>query len=82
MIAEGRIEFLCDDQPEVFAYRRSLKGEELLVVNNFTSRTVTAGIVMEKGDYVKILGNYAGEPEKGTEGVRLRPFETAVWERK
>ena len=37
---------------------------------------------MGKGDYVKILGNYAGEPEKGTEGVRLRPFETVVWERK
>ena len=82
VIAEGKIEFLCDDQPEVFAYRRSLEGEELLVVNNFTSRTVTACIVMEKGDYVKILGNYAGEPEKGAEGVRLRPFETAVWERK
>lgn len=82
VVAEGRIEFLCDDQPEVFAYRRSLKGEELLVVNNFTSRTVTAGIVMEKGDYVKILGNYAGEPEKGTEGIWLRPFETSVWERK
>ena len=82
VIAEGKIEFLCDNQPEVFAYRRSLKGEELLVVNNFTSRTVTAGIVMGKGDYVKILGNYAGEPEKGTEGVRLRPFETVVWERK
>ena len=52
------------------------------MVNNFTSRTVTAGIVMGKGDYVKILGNYAGEPEKGAEGVRFRPFETAVWERK
>lgn len=26
VVAEGRIEFLCDDQPEVFAYRRSLKG--------------------------------------------------------
>ena len=31
VVAEGRIEFLCDDQPEVFAYRRSLEGEELLV---------------------------------------------------
>ena len=40
VIARGGIEFLFQDVPEVFAYRRFLGDEELFVVNNLTGHSV------------------------------------------
>lgn len=74
VISEGQIEFLFQDVPEVFAYRRFLgeEGEEeLLVVNNLTGHGVTlSGVSWERCE--KVLGNYADR------SAILRPYESIV----
>lgn len=80
VISEGKIAFLCEEEPGVFAYRRTLGAKELLAVNNLTGQSVTAHIMPEK-ESRRILGNYEEEPETAAEGIVLRPFETAVWEK-
>lgn len=72
IIAEGQIEFLFQDVPEVFAYRRFLGGRELFVVNNLTGHEVTLGDVPWAG-CEKVLGNYADASKV------LRPYEAAVY---
>lgn len=80
VISEGKIAFLCGEEPGVFTYRRTLGEEELLVVNNLTGQRVTAHVMPENGSR-RILGNYEEEPAVVEEGIMLRPFETVVWER-
>jgi len=75
VVSEGRIEFLCQDIPEVFAYRRYLGEKELFVVNNLTDRAVALGRMPWDG-CEKILGNY------GDSASILRPYEAAVLRRK
>ena len=72
VIAEGRISFLFQEVPEVFAYRRTLGNRELIIVNNLTGRPVSLeDTPWNRGE--KVLGNY-----EGAAGV-LRPYETVVY---
>ncbi len=72
VIAEGQIEFLCQDVPELFAYRRFLGTQDLFVVNNLTGHEVALGDVPWAG-CEKVLGNY----EDGS--TVLRPYEAAIY---
>lgn len=72
VIGEGQIEFLFQNVPEVFAYRRFLGNEELFVVNNLTGRGVALdGTPWENCE--KVLGNYADG------SAVLRPYESIVY---
>ena len=72
VIAGGQIEFLFQDVPEVFAYRRFLGDEELFVVNNLTGRSVTlSGAPWNECE--KVLGNYMDC------STVLRPYESVVY---
>ena len=72
VIAEGKIGFLFQEVPEVFAYRRTLGNRELIVVNNLTGRPVALeGSPWKRGE--KVLGNYEGAADV------LRPYETVVY---
>lgn len=78
-VSDGKIAFLCEDSPEIFAYRRFSEEQELLALHNFTNRTVTsAGLVWQDG-WRKILGNY---PDISLENgaLTLRPYEAVVVE--
>lgn len=71
VISNGQIEFLFQDVPEVFAYRRFLGDEELFVVNNLTGHSVIlSGAPRESCE--KVLGNYADS------STVLRPYESIV----
>lgn len=72
VVAEGQIEFLFQDVPEVFAYRRFLGDEELFVVNNLTGHEVTLSGAPWEG-CEKALGNYADR------SALLRPYESIVY---
>ena len=72
VIAEGQIEFLCRDVPEVFAYRRFLGNRELFVVNNLTGHEVALSAVPWEG-CEKTLGNYLDA------STVLRPYEAAIY---
>jgi len=72
VISEGEIEFLFQEVPEVFAYRRFLGDEELFVVCNLTGH----GVALDDAAWEnceKVLGNYTDD------SATLRPYETAVY---
>lgn len=71
VISDGQIEFLLQDVPEVFAYRRFLEDEALFVVNNLTGHGVTLSGGPRKS-CEKVLGNYADS------SAVLRPYESIV----
>lgn len=87
VISDGKIEFLCQENEDVLAYRRYLAEEEMLVFCNFRGAYVQIGDIRDaEGNkeysinekYKKILGNYEGIGKEGT----LRPYEVIVYEKK
>lgn len=79
VIQDGSIEFFCKDQPEVFAYRRLLGEQELLVVNNFTDSEIALEETVCCRGYERLIGNYPQE-EPADFLERLRPYESvAFW---
>ena len=77
VISEGKIEFLCQEDENILAYRRYLGEKELMVFCNLRGEEVGIGDILPDSRYEKILGNYEG---MGSEGV-LRPFEVSVYEK-
>lgn len=77
VIQDGTIEFLYQDQPEIFGYKRSLEEQELLVLNNLTDRIVVLSepVLCEGCEY--LLGNYPQE-EAGDFLEILKPYESIV----
>ena len=79
VIAEGKIEFMERENPDVLSYRRWNEQEELAVLCNFRGKH--AGLLgkspadYEREDWQKLIGNYDGSEE------RLRPFEVLVYTR-
>lgn len=81
-IAEGIIEFLYEEHPDVIVYKRKLEEEELIVFCNFRRKNVVlpnpGASDFQHSDYKRILGNYENtEFDKG-----LKPYETIVYEKK
>ena len=74
VIAEGEIEFWHQETPDVLAYKRSLGGEEMLVLCNFKDGEVVLEELSQEG-YHKILGNYKDCAPS------LRPYEAVVFGR-
>lgn len=77
MIREGAIEFLYREQPEIFAYRRLLEGEELVVLNNLTNREVVLPEAVSCQNSICLLHNYPEELFQNTLEM-LRPYESLV----
>ena len=79
VIAEGKIEFMECENPDVLSYRRWNEQEELAVLCNFRGKH--AGLLgispadYEREGWQKLIGNYDGSEE------RLRPFEVLVYTR-
>ena len=76
VIQDGSVEFISHENPNVFAYRRSLGEEELLVFCNLGEEEIEIdGIKTE--DYERIIGNYQGIAVQEN-GFMLRLYETVV----
>ena len=78
LIQEGSYEPLDEHHPSVFAYKRRLGKEELLVVNNFYAKE-TVICVADCQDYTVLLSNYADSSLASLE--KLRPYESIVFYR-
>lgn len=74
IIVYGDFEVLLPESEELFAYRRSNAGEELLVVCNFTDRKLE--LPLDTMKYKRLLGNY-----RDTLWTELRPYEAVVFEK-
>lgn len=76
VIIKGMYDELMEKHPAIYAYHRIWKGEELLVICNFSQEQQTYDITLVQ-DYEKILGNYDDE----VNGY-LRAYECGVWHKK
>lgn len=79
VVQEGDINFLERDNNDVIAYRRSLDGEELIILCNYRGKNVD---LSEKSlsefcaaGYKKIIGNYENLADN------LRPYEVVVFQK-
>ena len=76
IIVYGSYELLCPEEEKIFAYTRSLDGEELLVICNFTAETLELPEDVKaklEGKKSVLIQNY-----KDTADV-LRPYEALVY---
>ncbi len=77
VIQKGTISFIYREQPQVFGYRRSLEGQELLAVNNFTGSQTALQEPLHCEGYKRLIGNYPQETS-GDVLESLRPYESIV----
>ena len=81
VISRGSIEFFMEENPDVLAYRRTYRHEELVVLNNLTGKEVALPADAAWCGYEKILGNYEENHVTG-DRVVLKAFETLVLEKR
>ena len=77
IIQEGTIAFLYQGQQEIFAYKRTLGEQELLVVNNLTGGQVALREPLPQEGYRRLIGNYPQE-QAGDIPDMLKPYESIV----
>ena len=75
----GDYELLAPDHDEVYAYRRTLGEEELVVVCNFFDGEPTVELPVGQGDL--LLGNYPDSTDGQDGSLELRPYEARIYER-
>ncbi len=78
----GDYELLLPDHDEVFAYRRTLGDEALLVVCNFFDGEPELALSEFAGDRDAdlLVGNYDVEDADLAEPIQLRPYEARVYD--
>ena len=76
VIADGRIEFINQSHPDVLAYRRYNKEEELIVFNNFKGKEIKLAADLANWNFV--IGNYPVQEPICNE-LKLRPYESVVY---
>ncbi len=76
VLVYGKYTLLDQDNPNVYAYTRELKGKKMLILLNFKSNIANfnTGIDMSKAKL--LLDNYT----KPSVGNTLQPYEAAVYE--
>ena len=77
VIQEGTIQFLYQEQPEIFGYKRLLGEQELLIINNLTSGEVVLQEVIACEGYEWLIGNYPREDSENILKI-LKPYESIV----
>lgn len=85
LIGEGNIRFLMLEDPDVIAYIRYMQEkqqdkEELLILNNFSSREITLPMNAYEMFQKKLIGNYQKDGMNGIKDgkINLKPYETIV----
>lgn len=73
VIQDGLYERMMEDHTEVFAYKRILDEEELIVLNNFYGKETKIDFI-DKEQYEVLLTNY----DNSNELSLLRPYESIV----
>ena len=77
----GQYTLLDKDNPDVYAYTRTLNGKTILVLLNFRDKPATAKINTDISKAKLRIDNYGDGPKNGVnQGVDLRPYEAAVLE--
>lgn len=80
VIAEGKVEFVYKDYPEIMAYRRYNLQEELISLHNFTEKEIVLPLDFETDKYRILLSNYK-DTLISRRSLKLRPYETVSLEK-
>lgn len=72
LIIYGDYELLDPKDEDVFAYKRRYNDQTLLVISNFTDKTVTRDYNQKNGQ--RLIGNYNDDLN-----MEIRPYETKVY---
>ncbi len=81
IIAYGDFELILKDDPHIFAYIRSYRGERLLVINNFFDKEASFTLPEEAnlhGESQILLTNYQ-DTKNHIHKLTLRPYESVVF---
>lgn len=79
-ISIGHIDFLYEDEENVFAYRRFTDKEEIIVLNHFGDEEKILAHTLDLQNYKYILGNYEGMIANENT-IKLRPYESIILEK-
>jgi len=81
IIVYGTYDLLLDDHPEIYAFRRRLQDEQLLVILNFNANTpiFTLPENIKYKDKELLINNYTIDPEGDIHNIPLRPYEARVY---
>lgn len=81
IIVYGTYDLLLDDHPEIYAYRRRLQDEQLLVILNFSPNTPIFALPenIKYKDKELLISNYTVDPEEDIHNIVLRPYEARVY---
>ena len=79
LIVYGEFELLCPEDEKIFAYRRYLGDEQLLVICNFSADEVqfTVPDILKEKKAELLIGNYAEAAY--SEELTVRPYEAKVY---
>lgn len=81
VIVYGSYDLLLENHPEIFAYKRSLDGETVVVICNFSENVIETSVLQEVSfDSSEILLSNYQETDKESEAkMILRPYEARVY---
>jgi len=84
VVTDGDFELLLPDHPAIWAFLRRTDDAELLVAANFSADVVDADLPLDTdwADASVVLTSLNGDaPLQPPPGLKLRPWESAVWRR-
>jgi len=77
----GTYELLLKDDPQIFAYTRTLNKEKILVITNLSTQPVEMeGVSLDYHNL--LLNNYEVSPHEPLQKLTLRPYEARVYRMK
>lgn len=81
IIVYGTYDLLLDDHPDIYAFRRRLQDEQLLVILNFTANTPNFALPVNITYKEKelLISNYKVDADDDIHNIMLRPYEARVY---
>lgn len=81
IVAYGTYDLILDDDPEIYAFTRTLDNDRLLVILNFTRNTPRFVLPehIPSADRNLLVSNYPVDPALDIRELTLRPFEARVY---
>ncbi len=82
IIVYGTYDLILEDDPQIYAYTRSLGEEKMVIMCNFTEENATFTLPedIQYESASLMIGNYGeGTGEERLEGLQLRPYEARVY---
>ncbi|MBD2156154.1 alpha-glucosidase [Leptolyngbya sp. FACHB-16] len=81
VIVEGRYDLILEDDPEIYAFTRTLEGDRLLVILNFTANTPIFRLPkdLSANSPTLLIANYSVDETEAIQELTLRPFEARVY---